>query len=130
MYVMFGGPLEKIHPTGVSVVGVLTVLISLPILALGYAASLEPNEVPSYANPAFLIGVGILLLVDAVFLFQGMRAGYFLSISLWVAILAAIGWAVISAGVIGFGSLIVPLVYCVICLTYFSTKNVRTYFGT
>jgi hypothetical protein len=24
----------------------------------------------------------------------------------------------------------VALVYCVICLTYFSTKNVRTYFGT
>ena len=122
--------MERIQPTGISVVGFLTFLGSLAFLALGYAAFLEPNEVPQYANPAFLIGEGVLLLVDVVFIFRGMRAGYFLSISLWVAILAAIGWAVIFTSVFAFSFLIVALVYCVICLTYFSTKNVRTYFGT
>ena len=121
--------MERIQPTGVSAVGVLTVLSGLAFLVFGYAVSLEPNEAPPI-SPAFLIGVGVLLLVDAVFIFQGMRAGYFLSISLWVAILAAVCWAVIFTIVIGFVLVIVPLVYSVICLTYFSTKNVRTYFGT
>ena len=130
---MFGGILGKTQSEGVSVVGGLTVLIGLAFLAFGYVGFVLnglSDSIPAHVYPGLVIsmGGGVLLLVDSVFIFRGKRAGYLLSIILWVLILAAIAWWIVSLGV--FGLLIAPLVYCVTCLTYFSTKNVRTYFGT
>lgn len=84
-----------------------------------------------YPGLVFSIGGGALLLVDAVLIFRGMRAGYFLSIILWVLILAVDVWGISSPDIGFFGIISAPaLAYCVACLAYFLTHNVRTYFGT
>lgn len=131
---MFGGVLEKIQPLGIFVVGVLTVLSGLALLVFGYLAfvlgGFSTNIVTIiYPGLVFSIGGGALLLVDAALIFRGMRAGYFLSIISWFIISVVDVWGISSIGFFGIIDAS-ALAYCVACLAYFLTHNVRTYFGT
>ena len=129
---MFGGVLEK-QPLGIFVLTVLNLFFGLASLFFGYVGFVLngiSTDIMSVIIPGAVItiGGGFLLLVDSVLIYLGTRAGYFLSIVLWVLFLAADVWWIYSTRFIG-PTHIMVLMYCAVSLTYFSTHYVRKYFG-
>ena len=135
--------MERTQPTGVFVVGVLTVLAALGLLFFALILSGQANEASYNVTIAlvFLVGDGILLLVDGAFIFLGVRTGYFLSIILWVLTLSVDAWFVLilvhAVILLALPLLALPFspffyyaLYCVVSFGYFLTHNVRNYFGT
>jgi hypothetical protein len=130
---------ERDRPKGVFLAGVLTVLGALGLwyvtfifLSLGQGS--EAMLMIIYYG--LFGGGGALSLVDAVLVFRGMRAGYFLSIILWVVIFAVDIWWVSYVGLFSGGSIIsfggvyfvYYALYSVVCFAYFMRSSVRTYF--
>jgi hypothetical protein len=144
--------LKKIQPKGVFIVGLLTVLSALTIGFLAfqlwtYGTSNAVRSTPEDLIIVALIGgFGVLILADAILIFRGVRAGWYLSIALWIVLLAyalmmimGIIIALIALGRIAVNQsnwvwfilfFVCPLLYPVICLVYFLRKSVREYFGT
>ena len=146
---MCGVVLERIQPGGVFSVGVLTVLGSLGLLlfALWFfvlGISVQGSALPmERLSLVFVIevtglfgGWGILLLMDAVLIFRGMRIGYFLSMVSWILTLAADVLLSYHLGLFD-GTSIAPLgalpflfyaLYPIVGFVYFLRSNVKTYF--
>jgi hypothetical protein len=138
---MLGAVVEKTQPEGVFWVDLLTLLSALGlcfaalfIFVSGQApwSSVSQLWVIEYTG---LFGVwGVLLFVDVVLVFRGMRIGYFLSMVLWVLIFAADVWW--GLGLLNGFNISISLyfiyyaLYSVVCFAYFLRSNVRTYFGT
>ena len=135
--------MEKTQPEGVFAVGVLTVLsaavfLFIAIIAFGFggiSGTFSTEQLIMNRLFVLLVGGGVLLLVDAALIFRGLRAGYFLSIILWFLTLVGVVWGSNFFGFFGSGIAVVAspffyyALYCVACLAYFLTYNVRTYFG-
>jgi len=130
---------ERVQPVGVYLVGIFTVLTALgawffAFLFSGFATGNEGNSL--WFVYAGLIAVfGALLVADAVLIFLGMRAGYFLSMASWILLLLFdfwLGYWLVSVGVhtdVDFNLLIMYVVlYPLLSFAYFSTKRVKTYF--
>jgi len=143
---ILGAVVEKTQPPGVFWAGVLNVLGAL---GLWFAAWVifDLGETPgSSVSQLWVIkliglfgGWGVLMLVDAVLVFRGMRIGYFLSMPLWALTFAAVvsGSLVLFNGSY-FAFLITPagwyilyyVLYPAVCFARFLKSDVRTYFGT
>jgi hypothetical protein len=144
--------MERIQPQGVFAVCILTTLSALAVFYLAflaYSISIDPllHDSSGWIMAALFGGFGVLLLADAILIFRGVRAGWYLSIVLWVVLLSGLciiyyclflpvvrGSATLgdvnlqTIGVIALT--ICPLLYPASCLMYFLKKNVRRYFGT
>ena len=144
--------MERIQPQGVFAVGILTTLSALAVFFLSfltYEISTDPllHDSSGWTMAVLFGGFGVLLLADAILIFRGVRAGWYLSIVLWVVLLS--GLCVLYYGLflpavrgsatlgdvnlqkIGVIALTMcPLLYPTSCLMYFLKKSVRGYFGT
>jgi len=134
-----GDGVEKIQPQGVFFVGIITLLTALAALFSAYVVGEfggGPSNVPDFTGAeALLWGFGILFLVDATFVFQGMRTGYYLSMTLWILLFSftCYEYYFLTGNLVTISPspfFAYPILYSVICLVYFSRKSVRIYFGT
>jgi len=143
--------MDRIQPHGVFALSIITTLSALAMFYLAflfYKMYAEPllHDSSGLAMVVLFGGFGVLLLADAILIFRGMRAGWYLSIVLWVVLLCGLcilyyglflpvanGSATlgdVNLQTIGFIVLTMcPLLYPAIGLTYFLKKNVRRYFG-
>jgi hypothetical protein len=144
--------MERIQPQGVFAVGILTTLSALAVFYLAFLAyyiSIDPllHDSSGWTMAALFGGFGVLLLADAILIFRGMRAGWYLSIVLWVVLLSGLCiiyyrlFLPVVRGSATFGDVnlqtigvialtMCPLLYPAIGLMYFLKKSVREYFGT
>jgi len=144
--------MERIQPQGVFAAGILTTLSALSVFFLAfltYEIGTDPllHDSSGWIITVLFGGFGVLLLADAILIFRGVRAGWYLSIVLWVVLLSGLcviyyrlflpvvsGSATLGdANLQTIGGVVVrmcPLLYPAICLMYFLKKSVREYFGT
>ena len=138
---MLAAVMEKTQPEGVSWVDFLTLLSILGLWFAAWFIFVNGQTSGSSISQMWVIeytgltgGWGVLLLVDAILVFRGMRIGYFLSMASWVLTFAADVWW--GLGVLkGFN---IPsalyftyyALYAVVCFAYFLSSNVRKYFDT
>lgn len=144
--------MERIQPQGVFAVGILTTLSALAVFFLSfltYEISTDPllHDSSGWTMAVLFGGFGVLLLADAILIFRGVRAGWYLSIVLWAVLMSGLcvlyyslflplvrGSATLGdvnlqkIGVIALT--MCPLLYPASCLMYFLKKSVRGYFGT
>jgi hypothetical protein len=139
--------MDRIQPHDVFVLGVLTTLSALAVFYLAFFFYKFGTEPLVWAVAVLVGGFGVLLLADAILIFRGVRAGWYLSIVLWVVLLSGLCilyydlFLPVARGSATFGDVnlqtigiivltMCPLLYPAIGLTYFLKKNVRGYFGT
>ena len=143
MYTL-GDILERIQPTGVFSVGVLTVLSALGLLIAAFFIFVFGQSPGASVSEDWVIrgvglfgGCGALYFADAVLIFRGIRIGYYLSMILWVLTFGVDVWWSYFLGLFNadnFVSLVglyfvYYALYSIVCFVYFMRSNVRTYFG-
>jgi CxxC-x17-CxxC domain-containing protein len=129
---------ERVQPVGVSLVCLFTVLTAIGAWSIAmfffsvWAQVGEPTTL-ALTLMGLIAAFGALFIADAVLIFLGMRAGYFLSMASWVLLILFDIWLVYWVRP-SFGMFIPIIAYLILypffSFAYFSTERVKTYFST
>jgi hypothetical protein len=129
------------RPFGITLVSIWTVITALGTLLFGlilYTLAIgEVNPNNLFVFGGFVSVVVIVLLIDAVLVFRGVKAGYFLSMAMWTLVFCLGVLQTYWSSGYGLSAFSLPsnpyfdyaALYTIVCFVYFLRKNVRAFFG-
>ncbi|MGA3191307.1 MAG: hypothetical protein ABSD73_02195 [Candidatus Bathyarchaeia archaeon] len=142
--------MTRSRPMGVTTVGILTIFSALALFYLALSIWLVSALMGPFAWSGFesyVLGFGVILLVDAVSILRGVRFGWHFSVVVWILMFVFLCVVYYSWGLFGhFGVyfmggypdfesirtdfvLACPFLYVIGCLLYFQKRHVKEYFG-
>jgi len=144
---------KKNRPSGLIAVGILTVFAALAIFYLALVIWIVWGFLygaGSYVTTVyflFVVGFGVLVLIDAISILSGVRFGWHLSIVVWILMFIFLCVFYYFFGLVRFFGLyfiggypdfdsirldfvlVCPFLYVIGCLIYFRKKHVKEYFS-
>jgi hypothetical protein len=145
-----GECMTRSRPMGVTTAGILTIFSALALFYLALSIWLVSALIGPLAWSGYLfyvLGFGVILLVDAVLILRGVRFGWHFSVVAWILMLVFFCITYYSWGLFGHFSvsfsggypdfesirldflLASPFLYAIGCLLYFQKGYVKEYFG-